>query len=113
MAVDHWNAIALRADFEFGEVNRVLRQAAENFSRLSLHLLFFAGNKRNHVFHRVERRDARIAGAGERLHGDYEDFGYAEGVLEWLERHRQTDRRAVWIGHQIPVGVAAPLLLRR
>ena len=70
-----------------GRANHEIRRpvlavpGAEELARLLGHLLLFSADEGNDVIDHVERRHARVAGAGDGLHGRDHDRIEPEGVL--------------------------------
>src|SRR5271166_2206415 len=73
VAVFNRNPIAVRRHAEGGLLDMVAIQSPEQLARLLLHLFFFFGDIRDHVAQDVERGDARIPCATNRLHGRHEN----------------------------------------
>ena len=69
VAVHHRHAIAVRADLGGQRLDVIAAEIAQDLLRLLLHLLFFAADEGDHVGDDVHGRHARIAGAGDGLHG--------------------------------------------
>ena len=63
----------MRADLGRQRLDVIAAEIAQDLLRLLLHLLFFAADERDHVAHDVHGRHARIARAGDRLHGGGDD----------------------------------------
>src|SRR6266545_3692324 len=73
---------------------------SENFLRFASHLFLLALDERQHVAGDVERRDARISGARERLVGCDVDRPNLEDVGEGPEREDEPCDRTVRVRHQ-------------
>ena len=71
--------------------------ASENFRDFGLDLLRLARDVGNDVSEYVERGDARIARAGDRLHRRDERLLDPEGAVERRERHGEEHRRAICV----------------
>jgi hypothetical protein len=65
---------------------------------LLLHLVFFAADVGHDVAEDVERRHARVTGAGDRLHGRDDHLRQPE-LAQRRQRRGEHDRGAVGIGH--------------
>ncbi len=78
VAVDHRDAIAVRADVGGQRLDAIAAEFAQDLLRLLLHLLFFAADEGDHVADDVHRGHAGVAGAGDGLHGGGDDAGDAE-----------------------------------
>ena len=78
MAIDHWHAVAVRADFGGERLDVIAGEVAEDLLGLLLHFLFFAADERNDVADDVHGRHAGIAGAGDGLEGGGDDACDAE-----------------------------------
>ena len=74
-------------------------EAAEDLLRLALDLAFLATDERHDVADGVQRGDARVAGAGERLERGEGDALQAV-LAERRQSQRQDDRRAVGVGDE-------------
>ena len=108
VAIFHCDAVAVRTypgrqSFHLGAV-----ELAQQFERLGFELLFFAADVRNHIAQDVERRDARITGPADRLHGAHKYALQAKAVGQRLEREHQPDRAAVGVGHDVAAGLLTP-----
>ncbi len=69
MSVLDRDAIAMGADGELGGNDFAALEFAEEFAGLFLHLLFFVLDEGHDVAQDVQRGDAGIARAADRLHG--------------------------------------------
>jgi len=85
------------------------REIAENLLRFGLHLFLFVANVRNDVCVDVHRRDARIAGARNRLHRS-RDHPLNAKLLKWRESQRQHNCRAIRIGGDLALPASLALL---
>ena len=94
VSVLHRHARRRRADRHRMRLDALVAVAAENLPGLRLDLVLLAVDERNHVAENVPRRDARIAGAGDRLERRDHDALQAERPKR-RERHRQHDGRTV------------------
>src|SRR3989442_7638771 len=72
----------------------------EDLLRLAPHLVLFALDERHHVSRDVERRDARISGARERLVGRDMDGSDLEDVGEGAEREDEPRDRTVRVRYE-------------
>lgn len=84
VAVDDGDAIAMGADAEASVDEARAIPFAEKFLRLGFHFLFFTADEGDDVALNVHRGDAGIAGAGDGLQSDDENFLEAESVGERL-----------------------------
>ena len=99
VAVADRNTIAMRREREAGVDEALPIPCAEELLRLLLHLLFFLGDERDDVVERVERCDAGIARAGDRLHRRDDRELDAERQLQGGGGEREADRRAIPVRH--------------
>ncbi|CAA9521982.1 MAG: hypothetical protein AVDCRST_MAG73-236 [uncultured Thermomicrobiales bacterium] len=78
------------------------------------HLFFLVADVGDDVVDHVQRRHARVPGAGDRLHRRRQHRLQPEGVLERFKGQREVDRRAVAVGDNVagPAAVA-PLVVDR
>ena len=81
MSVEHGHAVARGrdADVLVFEADAAGLHPAEDLARFRLELVLFAGDVRDDVVEDVHAGDARVAGAGDGLHGD------DTGGVDWTE----------------------------
>ena len=111
VAVFDSHAVAVGGKLELGLVNVVLRKSAEQLGDFFLQLFFFVLDEGDDVAKDVKRRDARVARAGNRLHGGDENAFDAEGMFDGRESEGKTDGAAVGVGNDVAAGLPAPGLL--
>src|SRR5579883_36290 len=111
VAVDHRDAIAVRAHFGGQRVDGVAAEVAQDFLRFLLHFLFFAADERDDVGVDVHGGDAGIACAGNGLHGSGDHGGDAE-LFQRRERHGQNHGGAIRVGYDHAFPAAFTLLER-
>src|SRR5215472_688096 len=86
------DAVALRAHGKAGRYDLRAIHVAKQFERLLLHLFFFFGDVGNDIAENVERSDARISCATDRLHRDRHHRLKPELLVQWSECQHQSDR---------------------
>src|ERR1043166_4979231 len=105
--------VAVRADAEPGFDEARAIPFAEQLLRLGFHFFFFPTYEGNDIAENIERRDARIAGAGSGLHGNDEQLFEPESVGERLEHEDESGSGTIRIGDDEAGGVTAIFLLKR
>src|SRR5512135_1408448 len=97
MPVPGCDTVAGGTDPEFGIGHATRIQFAHDFTRLFFQLGLLAPDKGDYVVEDVERGNAGITGAAERLHGGDKNAFQTKGIVERLERKREVDGRAVGV----------------
>ena len=110
VAVFHCHAIAVRTYPGIQSFHPGAIELAQQFERLGFELLFFAADVRNYIAQDVQRRNAWITGAADRLHGADKYALQAKALRQWFERQHQPDGAAVGVGHDVAAGLLAPVL---
>src|SRR2546427_2799773 len=102
----------MRREHEFGGDEALAVPRAEELLRLLLHLFLLLGDERDDVVEGVERRDPRIARAGEGLQGRHHDPFDPKRLVERRRGEREADGGAVPVrdDRTVPAS-AAPLHL--
>src|SRR5438309_1354412 len=95
--VAHVDAVALRAHFDRGIVNRPAIKIPQQLQSFGFDLLFFTADEWNHVVGGVKRSYAWIASARKRLHRGNDTRGNAEFRMQRRQRHHDDNRRTIWI----------------
>jgi hypothetical protein len=102
----HRDAMTARRHGARRRFDLAVRQGAEQLAQLLLELVLLAADERNHVAQDVEARDARITGAGNRLHARHHHRLDAERRVQRRERDGEHRRRAIGIADDRALPVA-------
>src|ERR1700692_2880901 len=107
----HSNTIALRAHRKRSRIDPRPVQRPQQLLRLLLHFLFFIGDVRDHVAKYVERSNAWISRAADRLHRDRHDCVQGERAMQRRKGQHQSDRGTVRIRDHKSLRLRPPRLL--
>src|SRR6185436_5601285 len=99
MAVTNIDAVRESADSPRRVLKLVLVPLSKYFERLGLDLLLFSIDSGYDVINDVERRHARISGAGQRLHRYNVNGFQADGAIDCRQRKQESDDRAVRVSY--------------
>ena len=111
MALDYRYAGARGANLHPSRPDPGAVHATEELGRFLDDLRLLAPDEGDHVLRDVERGNAGVARAADRLHGDHVHVGHPEGVMQRLEAHGEHDRGAVTVGDDEPLGLRFPALV--